>query len=140
MSLTVKQLSMYSQPNDFVLFEAGKPWEVTSNSAATLWFIFQTVDELPLRRYLVTTGYTVKAKFQRAKQIKVGQPDTAQTFSVDATALTGDRSIWSISLTAAQAALLVAGTVVFEIYNGSTLVQSIPMSYFIKKIIVGCGS
>jgi len=140
MSITVKQLTMYASPNDFVLFEQSQPWEVVQNTATTLFFQFQTQDQLPLRRYIVPTGRTVSVEFMRMKVSKLGQPDTAQSFSVVATPVTEDRSIWSIALTAAQSALVASGTVKFNILNGTTVEKSIQQSFFVKKISLTSGN
>lgn len=139
MSITVKQLTMYASPNDFAYFEQSQPWEVVQNTPVTLSFQFQTQDQLPLRRYIVPTGRIVNIEFMRMKVSKLGQPDTAQSFSVVATPVTEDRSIWSISLTAAQASLVASGTVKFNILNGTTVEKSIQMSFFVKKIPLGSG-
>ena len=139
MAIIVKQLTMYASPNDYVLFEQSQPWEVTQNTATTLSFQFQTQDQLPLRRYIVPTGRTVTVEFMRMKVSKLGQPDTAQSFTVNATPVTEDRSIWSISLTAAQASLVASGTVKFNILNGTTVEKSVQMSFFVKKIPLGSG-
>lgn len=140
MAITVKQLTMYSSPNDFVMFENGQSWEVTQNTATTLYFQFQTQDQLPLRRYIVPTGRTVSVEFMRMKVSKLGQPDTAQSFSVTATPVTEDRSMWSIALTAAQASQVANGSVKFTILNGTTAEKTIIMSYFVRKISLANGN
>jgi hypothetical protein len=88
---------------------------------------------------MVPTGQVVKAKFQRAKVAKLGQASTSQTFEVQALPMAMDRSIWTMNLTAEQVNLLVSGTVQFNIYNGTTLVQTINSPYMIKKILTGPG-
>ena len=139
MTITVQPIQLYCSPNDFAPFPAGQPWEVTPKSAISLSFQFSTTDTLGTRRYLVPAGRTVSVKFMRAKVMKLGQPDTAQTFSVPATPMTEDRSIWTINLTADQASMVASGTVVFEIYQGATLVQTIQKNYMVKKIAIGPG-
>jgi hypothetical protein len=132
----VKPLDLFDEPNDIAELEY---WEVTQDSPTRLSFQIQISDTLPKRRFMVPTGQTVKAKFQRAKVAKLGQTSTSQTFEVAATPMAMDRSIWTINLTAEQVNLLVSGTVQFNIYNGATLVQTINSPYMIKKILTGPG-
>jgi hypothetical protein len=132
----VKPLDLFDEPNDIAELEY---WEVTQDSPTRLSFQIQISDTLPKRRFMVPTGQTVKAKFQRAKVAKLGQTSTSQTFEVAATPMAMDRSIWTINLTAEQVNLLVSGTVQFNIYNGATLVQTINSPYIIKKIMTGAG-
>lgn len=139
MTITIQPIQLYCSPNDFAPYPSGQPWEVTAKTATTLSFQFQTTDTMGTRRYLVPAGRTVTVKFMRAKVMKLGQLDTAQTFSVAAVPMTEDRSIWTINLTADQASQVVSGTVVFEIYQGPTLVQTIQKAYAVKKISLGTG-
>jgi hypothetical protein len=132
----VKPLDLFDEPNDIAELEF---WEVTQDSPVRLSFQIQISDTLPKRRFMVPTGQTVKVKFQRAKVAKLGQASASQTFEVAATPMAMDRSIWTINLTADQVNLLVSGTVQFNIYNGTTLVQTINSPYMIKKILTGAG-
>ena len=132
----VKPLDLFDEPNDIAPLEY---WEVTQDSPVRLSFQILITDSLPMRPFMVPTGQVVKAKFQRAKVAKLGQAPNSQTFEVQALPMAMDRSIWTVNLTADQVNTLVSGTVQFNIYNGTTLVQTINTPYMIKKILTGAG-
>lgn len=133
---SVKPLDLFDEPNDIAPLEY---WEVTQDSPVRLSFQVMVSDSLPIRRFMVPTGQGIKVKFMRAKVAKLGQSSTSQTFEVQATPVAMDRSIWSVNLTAEQVNTLVSGTVQFNIYNGTTLVQTINSPYMVKKILTGAG-
>lgn len=133
---SVKPLDLFDEPNDIAPLEY---WEVTQDSPVRLSFQVMVSDSLPIRRFMVPTGQVIKVKFMRAKVAKLGQSSTSQTFEVQATSAAMDRSIWSVNLTAEQVNTLVSGTVQFNIYNGTTLVQTINSPYMVKKILTGAG-
>lgn len=135
-------------PIDFLCtsndFAPMKSWVITDNGPITLWAQLERTDSLGTRRWISTDSTaTVSLRFQRAAPVNLyNYNHVAQTFDVVGTYLTGDQSMFSFDLTAAQVHLLTSGTVQL-IYTTGTLpnvvVTILNQNYMLSKSLNSAG-
>lgn len=135
MKLSFVPVDMIKSPNDWSVLSK---WSVLQGTAETLYLQLQVSDALGTRRYIPATGTTVTMTFTRARASTLGQTDTAQTFTVNCTAVTEDKSMWYAALTATQINTLISGTVKVVVTEGTT-VYTLNKAYAIQKTSTGSG-
>jgi hypothetical protein len=114
--------------NDF----AGKPeWEILNGSSAVLHFVLTKTDSLGTRRHLLPSGQTVALAFVRARAASVGSQ--AVTLTKTCTALTEDKSIYTVTLSIADVAQVLSGGLQLVI-SAAGLETKVNIPYVVKKI------
>lgn len=143
----IKPLDMITPPNFFGVLPDAQ-WQIIGNNPTTLWFQFCIADTLGERRYQIANPGTLTLAFLRADS--AGQPSgqinnsmftpvsSVQTVTVVAAPYAGDRSLFSVPLTADQTKVITSGTVQLTLVEGgNTTVWN--QSYAVKKTLAVAG-
>jgi hypothetical protein len=120
----IQPVDVISAPNFFSPLSDNR-WVITGQNAVTLWGILQIQDNLGVRRYIPATGSTLQAVFMRKDAVNLTQTyplqvtNTTQNVTINAALNASDRSLFSLTLTAQDAANVVSGSVKFTLTESS---------------------
>jgi hypothetical protein len=130
-------VDMISAPNFWAPIDEGR-WTITDPNAVTLWFQLQISDSLGDRRYLLGSGGTMTAIFQRADaynvQIPGGLTQTSQTITISCPVNANDRSLFTLPMTTQQVQGVVSGTVKFTMVESGVSTSWVQNYLIVKKL------
>ena len=134
-------IDMISSPNYWAPLSEAR-WAITDPNAVTLNFQLEITDSLGERRYMLGSGGTLTAIFQRADAYSTIQPgslvQTSQTISISCVVNSGDRSLFALPMTQQQVQGVISGTIKFSmVESGVTTVWN--QSYLLVKKLTGPG-
>ena len=135
MEYKVVAIEMISAPNSFA-YKNPNEFHLIGGNAKDLWFQLNISDALGERRYIPTAPMTMKVIFQRGDGVNFGQAGT--TISKTAVQDADDKSLFKVSVSAADSLGVTSGTVKFELTEvgvKTTWVQN----WFLKRELTDGG-
>jgi hypothetical protein len=139
----VVPIDMISAPNYWAPLTEAR-WTITDPNAVTLSLQLEISDSLGERRYILATGGTLTAIFQRADAYSSSNSpagslvQTSQTISISCVVNANDRSLFTLPMTQQQVQGVVSGTVKFSmVESGVTTIWN--QNYLLVKKLTGPG-
>lgn len=143
-TFVIQPVDVINAPNSFSVLPDNR-WVTSGANAVTLWGILQIQDSLGTRRYIPASGATLQAVFMRKDALNLTQTyplqvsSTTQNVTVNAVLNNSDRSLFSLVLTAQNAADVISGSVKFSLTE-SAITTTWVQDWLLQKKIpqIGC--